>query len=148
MGTNPGTASYSRRQARRAGAGGGAGGGGGAGTASPFSPTDVNAARTLVAQVDTSGRMGLRLRDLTPQDVRQEVIGLSNPELNTRLMNMEARARTVNSLLNNVNDLSQRPLPPDVANRLRASRQTAQLSTIGLNRYINGINTELRQRGI
>lgn len=141
-----------KRAARRAklasGAGGGAGGGGGAGTASPFSPTDVNAARTLVAQVNTSGRMGLRLRDLTPQDVRQEVIGLSNPELNTRLMNMEARARSVNGLLNNVNDLSQRPLPPELATLLSASRRTAQLSTIGLNRYINGINTELRQRGI
>jgi len=153
MGTNPGTASYSKRQAKRAGggagggAGAGAGAGGGAGTASPFSQTDANAARTLVQQVTNSGRMGLRLRDVTPQEVRQEVMGFSNPKLNTRLMNMEARARTMNGLIDNVNDLSQKPLPADVAARLDASRRTAQLSMIGYNRQINGIQREIANRG-
>jgi hypothetical protein len=147
MGTNPGSASYSRRQARRAGAGGGAGGGGGAGTASPFSPTAVSSANLLVTQMNTSARQGLRLRDLTPQDARQEVSRMTTPELNTRLMNTEARIRTVSGILDDVNTMSRAPLPPQSSTRLRAARTTGQLSIIGLNRYANAINSELMSRG-
>ncbi len=149
MGTNPGSASYSRRQARRVGAGGGAGGAGGgvAGANSPFSPTAVSSANLLVTQMNTSARQGLRLRDLTPQDARQEVSRLTTPELNTRLMNTEARIRTVSGILDDVNTLSRAPLPPQSSTRLRAARTTGQLSIIGLNRYANAINSELTSRG-
>jgi hypothetical protein len=147
MGTNPGSASYSKRQAKRAGAGGGAGGGGGAGTASPFSPTAVSSANLLVTQMNTSARQGLRLRDLTPQDARQEVSRMTTPELNTRLMNAEARIRTVSGILDDVNSMLRANVPIESTVRLRAARNTGQLSIIGLNRYANAINSELMNRG-
>jgi hypothetical protein len=149
MGTNPGSASYSRRQARRVGAGGGAGGAGGgvAGANSPFSPTAVSSANLLVTQMNTSARQGLRLRDLTPEDVRQEARTMTTPELNTRLMNTEARIRTVSGILDDVNSMSRAPLPMETAMRLRAARTQGQLSIIGLNRYANGLNAEIVSRG-
>jgi hypothetical protein len=149
MGTNPGSASYSRRQARRVGAGGGAGGAGGGvtGGASPFSPTAVSSVNLLAAQMMTSSRQGLRLRELTPQEARQAVSGFTDRELNTRLMNTEARIRDVSGILDDVNSLSRAPLPPQLNDRLIATRRQGQLSIIGLNRYANAISAEIASRG-
>lgn len=154
MGTNPGTASYTRRQARRAEAralrdAGGAGGAGGgvADATQPISPTAVSSVNLLVTQMNSSARQGLRLRELTPQDARQEVSRLTTPELNTRLMNTEARIRTVSGILDDVNSLSRANLPPQLNDRLIATRQQGQLSIIGLNRYANALSAEIVNRG-
>lgn len=146
MGTNPGTASYSKRQAKRAGMGGIASGPGGSGPVNVFGATRIQAANLLVANMNNSTRYGLGLRDLSPEDIRQEARTMTTPELRTRLMNSDTRIQNVAGLINGVDDLRRNPLPIQTANRLDAARRQGQLALIGLNRYKLGIRQELRDR--
>lgn len=137
-----------KRTARRARL---AGGGGGAGTASP-----LQTANSLATAMNNSARTGLALRQLTPQEAREQVSRLTTPQLNTLLTSTEDRMQRVSDILGDVNAMISAPLPPPstsgvtVSNpamfRLRASKLNGQGSMIGLNRYANAINGELRSR--
>lgn len=150
MGTNPGTASYSKRQAKRAEAraiaGGGAEGGQGAGTQSVFDDANVSAARGIIAQTRISAMQGMRLRDLSAIDIRREAQSLSDRELSTQISNINARSLDNSRLLERANALQSRPLPLDVAQRLTREKLTLGRSINGLNRYARGLETEQARR--
>jgi hypothetical protein len=150
MGTNPGTASYSKRQAKRAGGSGGAGGGteGGqsAGTESPFNQANVNAARTMISQSRTSAMQGLRLRDLPANEIRREARALNDQELSTRISNIQASSLNNSRLQTRVRGLQSNPLPPDVRARLTRENRSLGRSINGLNRYARGLGAEQARR--